>query len=471
MQAAKIMQIKPFNPDITPNITMEDIRKECHRMKKLWEDPDFPATDESIFYSKKPPRPFVWKRPHEIVANPEMFVAGASRFDIRQGMLGDSWLLAAMASITLHEPLLHRVVAPNQSFDSSDYCGAFRFNFWQAGKWVEVIVDDRLPTYNNKLVFLHSATKNEFWSALLEKAYAKLHGSYESLKAGLCGEGMEDFTGGLTEVFNLQKPPANLFQIMQRAMKGQGLMCCSIEAKPNQIEAKLDNGLVKGHGYSVTGVVTVNAGTRSGSVEVKLVRVRNPWGNEIKWTGRWADKSQVWKLISDDEKQSLGLTDDNDGEFWMSFDDFQKNFTRLEICNLEPESINASDGDRYSNQWVTHQMSNYWRKGSTAGGCRNYPNTFYTNPQLRVTLEGTNHEGKSELLVALMQKDRRKIKKLGAQNLMIGFCIYKLGEDVDFTENASKEFFLNHASIARSDSFINSRQVVGRFILEPGANY
>jgi len=43
--------------------SFDEIKAQCVKEKKLFEDPDFPALDSSIFYSRSPPRPFVWSRP------------------------------------------------------------------------------------------------------------------------------------------------------------------------------------------------------------------------------------------------------------------------------------------------------------------------------------------------------------------------------------------------------------------------
>lgn len=77
--------------------------------------------------------------------------------------------------------------------------------------------------------------------------------------------------------------------------------------------------------------------------------------------------------------------------------------------------------------WNSVIKSGTWdaEKG-TAGGCRNFP-TFVKNPQYVIDLtEDDDGDGKSSCLIALMQKNRRKQKKMGIQDLCIGFSIYKV---------------------------------------------
>ena len=59
----------------------------------------------------------------EICSDAELFVGGASRFDVKQGVLGNCWLLAAVASLTADDKLLNRVVPPSQCLKGDDYSG------------------------------------------------------------------------------------------------------------------------------------------------------------------------------------------------------------------------------------------------------------------------------------------------------------------------------------------------------------
>ncbi|XP_031178365.1 calpain-3b isoform X2 [Sander lucioperca] len=447
--------------------TFLELRDKYVTKKVVFEDPLFPADDSSLFYSHKPSMKIEWKRPSEICENPQFIIDGANRTDICQGELGDCWLLAAIACLTVNEKLLYRVIPPDQSF-TDNYAGIFHFQFWRYGEWIDVVVDDRIPTCKNQLVFTKSFRKNEFWSALLEKAYAKLHGSYEALKGGNTLEAMEDFTGGVTEFFELSEAPKDLYNIMRKALERGSLMGCSIDIlSATEVETRTEQGLVRGHAYSIIGLAECDEVAKD--TRIRLIRLRNPWG-WVLWKGPWSANSKEWSTISTADKGNLKKQTVEESEFWMSFDDFQRNFTKLEMCNLTPDTLQGDE--RHS--WTVSVNEGRWVRGSSAGGCRNFPHTFWTNPQYRLKLyeeddDPEDGQATCTVVVALMQKGRRMQRHQGAKFLTIGFSIYEVPKEMcGQDQHLQKDFFLYTASKAKCKTYINLREVTERFQLPPG---
>uniref|UniRef100_A0AAZ3RLC6 Calpain 2, (m/II) large subunit b n=1 Tax=Oncorhynchus tshawytscha TaxID=74940 RepID=A0AAZ3RLC6_ONCTS len=443
------------------NQDFQSLRSECLRKGSIFTDCTFPAAPESLGFKELGPntsktRGVQWKRPGELVSNPEFIVGGATRTDICQGGLGDCWLLAAIASLTLNEDVMARVVPEGQGFGRGEYAGIFHFQFWQFGEWVDVVIDDRLPTKDGKLLFVHSAEGSEFWSALLEKAYAKVNGCYEALSGGSTTEGFEDFTGGIAENYDLKKAPSDLFQIIRKALASGALLGCSIDITSQaDSEAVTYQKLVKGHAYSLTGAMEVNYRGR----KEKLVRVRNPWGT-VEWTGAWSDNSSEWNSVDFSERD---VVKHSTGQPII--------ISQGSICTLTPDTLTSDD----TKQWSVTNYDGAWRKGSTAGGCRNNAHTFWMNPQFKINLEeedddpGDNEVGCS-FVVGLIQKNRRRMRKVGEDMHTIGFAIYEVPQQFHGQREVhlDKNYFLTHAQKARSETFVNLREVSTRFKLPPG---
>ena len=58
------------------NQDYKTIRAECLKNGTLFEDPEFPAADSSLYYSQQPPFTAEWKRPKEINADAALFIEG-----------------------------------------------------------------------------------------------------------------------------------------------------------------------------------------------------------------------------------------------------------------------------------------------------------------------------------------------------------------------------------------------------------
>ncbi|XP_059096640.1 calpain-9-like isoform X3 [Tigriopus californicus] len=454
----------------------ESIQKDCQRSGRPFEDPEFPASNSllvddnsqyivSYFGRSRFDNSIQWLRPQEICdqlglnRGPKMFVGELDRFDINQGEIGNCWFLAAMANLAESEQCFSKVVPPNQDFGPG-YCGIFRFRFWRFGEWLEVVIDDRLPTRNGELIYLRSVDKNEFWSSLLEKAYAKLHGSYKALEGGLTIEAAVDFSGGIPEMISLQETkmaPERLFYIMSKADARGAFMGCALN-KENASEAQR-KGLQARHAYTLTKVVEIrSSNVRAG---IPLVRLRNPHGNSKEWRGDWSDDDRNWKAIPSNMRKTLGLTFEDDGEFYMSFRDFLKYFGELEICHLTPEALDVGDNERKFD--VFHFLGE-WKRNFSAGGCGNEGmNAFAMNPQFFINLSDPDpydEETQCPMIVSLCQ--RQKTRKT---EHAIGFKVYQC--DLD-TKTLDERYLKTHNSMERTDTFINLRELSKRMVLPAG---
>ena len=162
---------------------------------------------------------------------------------------------------------------------------------------------------------------------------------------------------------------------------------------------------------------------------MQLLRIRNPWGSKVEWNGAWSDRSPEWGCLSDSEKRQLNLNFEDDGEFWISFQDFKHNFKSLEICNLGPDSLTSDSlGGKQKHRWEMCVENGRWKKRVSAGGCWNFLDTFWTNPQFRVKVvdpDEDDDENMGTIVIGLMQKNMRKRRKEGISLHTIGYAIYR----------------------------------------------
>ncbi|RIA83275.1 hypothetical protein C1645_834058 [Glomus cerebriforme] len=484
---------------------------ECARTGINFHDEYFPTNDSSLYKNTRKEANIYrnkveWIRCKDLTNNPHLFIfdnESKINTDVVQGAVGNCWLISAIGVLATHPKLLNKVIpkASDQDWyhshepgkkmgvyhfrDTERHPGVFRFRFYRFGEWIEIVVDDYLPTSNDKIIYAQSRNPNEMWVSLLEKAYAKLCRCYESLEAGTASDALVDLTGTIPDTIELpnfskiddvphspdqcsstgvtvskniveQMGLKNFIMMIQIANKKGALMSCSINALEGEIEQeRLPNGLVIGHAYGIVDVQTIQVPVwkrvwKRNCKQIILIRLHNPWG-EIEWNGAWSDKSEEWKKINKSKRKKLGFKIADDGEFWMSFEDWLSNFTTLIICRHLNTSIFS-----FEKRWYGITFKGDWSiENLTAGGCVNNKKTFDQNPQYRIiTYKPTT------LIIGLMQEDRRA--DINRENLTIGFIVYRVEENRKYRVHKSTY------DVAGRVTYINTREVTARITLKSG---
>ena len=138
---------------------------------------------------------------------------------------------------------------------------------------------------------MNSNGDKELWVMILEKAYAKMYGCFENINGGFVDEALADLTNGAPSRFEFSTPEikkmydsGELWQKLLYYNENNYLMGAGSPAGSDKDVSNM--GIAFGHAYSILDVCEVEGN--------KLIQLRNPWGNEVEWTGAWGDKSKEW---------------------------------------------------------------------------------------------------------------------------------------------------------------------------------
>ncbi|KAH8051317.1 calcium-dependent cysteine-type endopeptidase [Aureococcus anophagefferens] len=325
-------------------------------------------------------RPCDWLRPPDLRDDVTMLTpdvpwavfAATSADDIRQGGVGNCWLVCALSVLADVAPWTLRDAVLTKDYNPA---GAYQVRLCLAGAWHTVLVDDLFPTNALGCLAYLKAARRALWAPLVEKAAAKLHGSYEVLAGGTFAEAFHMLTGfpvqqlrldaytstggaaakaflegpdmpadrlaevraALAEAFDGRYPggadDAELeFFAMLYSYKESGFAVgASTFVSDGALEVEMRGlGLQTRHAYGVLDVATYD--------DARLVKLRNPNGVAL-WKGPWSrdDASRMTK----DARRALGLDGEDRGVFWMAVGDFLNYFVELTVCRLLKDRLEA----------------------------------------------------------------------------------------------------------------------------------
>uniref|UniRef100_A0A7S1ASL0 Calpain catalytic domain-containing protein n=1 Tax=Noctiluca scintillans TaxID=2966 RepID=A0A7S1ASL0_NOCSC len=219
---------------------------------------------------------------------------------------------------------------------------------------VDVVVDEYVPCHpqrwwdNEGKPLFARPNGNEMWCLLLEKAMAKLFGSYEGLDSNTSGvafralacesrveswdkkrgkwrketlkEGKDTWRKRL--ILQDKVLPNELFQMLQECDRENFMMSADINQSSVR-EFRREDGLVEGHAYALLHVLEVQG--------FRFVCLRNPWGGSIEWNGAWSDGDIKWRQYPNVSARIRPCFGD-DGMFWMPFEDFERIYSSVVVC-------------------------------------------------------------------------------------------------------------------------------------------
>eukprot|EP00930_Biecheleria_cincta_P034393 TRINITY_DN23777_c0_g2_i1.p1 TRINITY_DN23777_c0_g2~~TRINITY_DN23777_c0_g2_i1.p1 ORF type:complete len:1282 (-),score=230.07 TRINITY_DN23777_c0_g2_i1:225-3902(-) len=314
---------------------VQEIIARCQEKKQKYTDETWNPCDneaECLYVDKEKPgydctvqKPSGWRRLSQFYLSPALFRSDGGANDIKQGGIGDCYLMGALGSIVANRPrFLRRAICCYNI-----KIGVYGIIFHVDSRFIYEIVDDYVAMNGYSILYGRSLDQEEVWIPVLEKAFFKHYRCCEMCDGGAGEEATYSFLGGLHGRYRIDDQlfdkPSEMFKLLSHAQqqgellntsftvpsKGKYAGVSSSSSSFGQCgEQSLPFGLYEYHIYSILRVVE--------ACGHQLICCRNPWGDG-EWTGPWSDKSEEW---TDRLREAFWMTDKADGTFWMAIEDF-----------------------------------------------------------------------------------------------------------------------------------------------------
>lgn len=282
-------------------------------------------------------------------------------------------------------------------------------------------------------------------------------------------------TGGIPETISILDKSEiykdAVWKILKKARMFKTIMGASIKSDILGAMTTSD-GLSTEHAYYITKIAVLEVNSTS----VRLIRLNNPWCGELEFKGLWCDESDAWNTLEEELREALQHKNLAKGEFWISFEDFYKNFHMIEFCNLTSDAcIMDYIKDEHENlKWKLLSFTGEWTPGFTAGGCgMNNEALFWTNPQFLVNLKNTDsNDNLTTVLISLMQKSSvdRYGEAVPLEYIQFRFYRVKNVEDAEIAKKTGMRLYAGQLDrFGTSGTYTNSREVGKRYRVEPGS--
>jgi hypothetical protein len=223
------------------------------------------------------------------------------------------------ASAVAKDPVRLKNIFYNDELSS---VGIYALRVYVLGVPTTITVDDRIPLVDGTSIFGAASPDGALWGMLIEKAFAKIHGNYESIESGDARASIDVLTGApykgyyhdtTTDSSPNNDSPETVWNAIVQAVADGNMISSSTGGTSNTQASQY--GIANSHVYTILSAHEIGG--------EKLIRIRNPWGRNEKYTGPWSDKSENW---TDSIKDEVHYLDESDGIFFMDLDTYYLEF-------------------------------------------------------------------------------------------------------------------------------------------------